>query len=294
MEFVEPCFMKLNLILRIGARGSDGLHSLESLFLRIPSHETLTITGFNGKNVRDQFRTLKIPIFGENIVERTARALREIGIPLPPLEVEISKQVPPGSGLGAGSGNAAAFLRWASRLYGAVLDYNWISRRLGSDIPFLAGSDMCSLVGGKGEKLSPLPHEGGLGIKTLVAVPKWSIDTAGAYRTLDRMREEGLLPFGSFKGEKGSLEEATGLLSDLSHGKEVGLLQNDFLPVLCSARPQYQEAFEEAKRKRALGWGISGSGSSFFILMPSEGDGLRDLCLKMMDWDWICKLWVLG
>lgn len=294
MECVEPCFMKLNLFLRIGGRESDGFHSLESLFLRIPSCETLTIRGFNGKNVRDQFRTLKVPIFGENIVERTARALREIGLPLPPLEVEISKQVPPGSGLGAGSGNAAAFLRWVSRVYGAVIDYNWISRSLGSDIPFLVGPDMCALVGGKGEKLSPLPLESGLRIKVIVAVPTWSMDTAEAYRTLDRMREGGLLSPGSLKGEKEALREATELLFTLSRGEEVGLLQNDFLPVLSSARPQYQEAFEEARRRRALGWGISGSGSSFFVLMPMEGDGLRDLCLEMMDWDWICKLWVLG
>jgi 4-diphosphocytidyl-2-C-methyl-D-erythritol kinase len=85
--------------------------------------------------------------------------------------------VPPGGGLGGGSSDAAAVLRWAGqgRPEAAI--------RLGSDVPFCVRGGRAR-VRGAGEIVEPLPYQPL--VFTLVLLP-FSVSTAAVYRAFDEV-----------------------------------------------------------------------------------------------------------
>ena len=72
MRFVLPVFAKLNLTLRVTGRREDGYHDLMSVFLRVPSGETLFVTP-NAETDRVEMRGLDLTFEGENIVSKALR-----------------------------------------------------------------------------------------------------------------------------------------------------------------------------------------------------------------------------
>ncbi|HEY6430056.1 MAG TPA: hypothetical protein VIX84_22730, partial [Acidimicrobiales bacterium] len=106
----------------------------------------------------------------ENLV---VRALRETGRTA---GVRLTKRIPVGGGLGGGSADAAAVLRWAGCADPLV------AVRLGADVPFcLAGGR--ALVEGIGERVTPLRYERHA---FLLVVPPFGVDTARVYRAWDQ------------------------------------------------------------------------------------------------------------
>ncbi len=64
--------------------------------------------------------------------------------------VRLTKRIPPGAGLGGGSADAAAVLRWAG-----VVDDVALAARLGADVPFCVRGGRARVTG-IGEVLEPL------------------------------------------------------------------------------------------------------------------------------------------
>ena len=102
-----------------------------------------------------------------------------------------------GAGLGGGSADAGAILRWA----GGVTNEEALS--LGSDVPFcqLGGR---ALVEGVGEKLTPLDFEAR---DVTLVLADFRVDTAQCYRTFDDLVATGWTPSGH-----NHLEVAAGLV----------------------------------------------------------------------------------
>jgi 4-diphosphocytidyl-2-C-methyl-D-erythritol kinase len=258
----EPCPIKINSALFVLGRREDGRHDLLTFFRRLGPVETLTIREGDGNNVRDRLflRDAALGLGRDNLVLRAAAHLRREGVPLPSLEVGLVKRIPAGSGLGGGSGNAAALWRWALRRFGGTLAPER-SLPLGADVPFLASGAASALAGGLGERMEFLP--GGEDCLPLVlAVPRWRSSTAAAFVRLDARGG------GELRNEGAARERIRDLRGRLRAGRRVGLLPNDFAPILCEEHNEYGEAFRVASSAGALGWGLSGSGSAFFALYP--------------------------
>ena len=113
--------------------------------MRIASGDVLYIT--ESKTGHD-IVTADIPLEGENIVAKALRIARENGFKVPYLNVKIHKSIMPGSGLGAGSGNAAAVLWW--------LGAQKLAAKVGADVPFLVSGLNLASVSGIGEHIEPL------------------------------------------------------------------------------------------------------------------------------------------
>ena len=141
MPIILPTFAKINLTLRVTNKRPDGYHNLVSTFMKIASGDVLYITESNSG--RDAV-TADMHLTGENIVAKALRIAREEGFRIPPLNVRIHKSIPPGSGLGAGSGNAAAVLQ----LFGAER----VAAKVGADVPFLASGHNLASVSGIGDR----------------------------------------------------------------------------------------------------------------------------------------------
>jgi 4-diphosphocytidyl-2-C-methyl-D-erythritol kinase len=112
-----------------------------------------------------------VPSGGDNLV---VRALAAAGRQA---RVKLRKRIPAGAGLGGGSSDAAAVLRWAGVLDTAT------AARLGADVPFcvLGGR---ARVGGIGDIVEPLGFEA---FTVVLVTPALSVATPEVYRAWDAL-----------------------------------------------------------------------------------------------------------
>ena len=108
---------KLNLSLRVTKRRSDGLHDLCSLFAYCGWYDVLQLTRVDGQNSitvdMDGPHAPQDVMAHDNLAVRAYHfAVQNFG-DLPAVSLQLTKNIPVGAGLGGGSGNAAAILRWA-------------------------------------------------------------------------------------------------------------------------------------------------------------------------------------
>jgi len=265
LKVIVPSACKLNLTLKINKAGDDGFHNLCSVFLKLPEMEKLTISVSDSKKVKDRIVTHNCRIFGENILSSVLEIIHQVDRKIPAVNVDIWKALPPGTGLGGGSGNAAALIRW---FYFFSKEQNELdSVRFGSDIPFLLSDTDLALVTGRGEIIEPLKLNMSH-IEAVLFIPVWRASTARSYAKLDKYRafRENYIDPDLLELK----EEALSIVKDLSKGKRCGLLPNDFSPLLLNDYPEYGELFELLSNTEALAWGISGSGSGAFALYDKK------------------------
>jgi 4-diphosphocytidyl-2-C-methyl-D-erythritol kinase len=207
---------KLTWRLAVGERRPDGYHELEAEMVSLDLADELLITepGEGIELIAEPWARADGLLLGdENLI---SRALELCGRQA---SVTLTKRVPLGGGLGGGSSDAAAVLRWAG-----LTDLQ-AAATLGGDVPFcLAGGR--ALVRGIGEQVEPLEH---LARTVVLVLPPFGIDTGAAYRALDELRLHGrghderndltaaaasLSPqLGRFKAALGALTGATPVLA---------------------------------------------------------------------------------
>ncbi len=166
---------KLTLSLRITGVHTDGFHSIDAEMVSLSLHDTITIDAERSGIAAMGRYAAGVPTDESNLV---ARALNLAGRTA---HVTIDKQVPHGGGLGGGSSDAAAVLRWAE--WGAQQGDLEAAARLGADIAYcLIGGR--ARVRGIGEIVEPLPHVERM--VTLV-IPPLHVSTPAVYREWDTL-----------------------------------------------------------------------------------------------------------
>ncbi len=160
---------KLTLSLRITGVRTDGYHLIDAEMVSLSLSDTLTIDpNRSGLKATGPY-SAGTPLDDSNLV---ARALRLTGRHA---HISIDKQIPHGGGLGGGSSDAAAVLRWAG------FNDLEVASTLGADIPFCMIGGRAR-VQGIGEIVTPLPFvERSL---TLV-IPPLTVSTPAAYAAWD-------------------------------------------------------------------------------------------------------------
>jgi 4-diphosphocytidyl-2-C-methyl-D-erythritol kinase len=103
-----------------------------------------------------------------------------------PARFLLHKRIPPGSGLGGASSDAATTLRGIATLYQLDVDLAAIAAQLGADVPFFLKGGR-AIAQGRGEQLMQLPDEPAwFGI----AWPRIELSTADVYRAWDDVKGE--------------------------------------------------------------------------------------------------------
>jgi len=219
---------KLTWFLEVTGRRSDGYHELRSEMVTLDFADRLEIDE-SGDYLRFEPPVPGVALDATNLVSRALRLVgRHAG-------VTVEKVIPPGGGLGGGSADAAAILRWA----GGVSDEAALT--LGGDVPFcqLGGR---ALVEGVGERLTRLPYEH----RTVTLfLPDFSVDTATCYRVYDELVARGQRPQG-----RNHLERAAGV-----------------------AEPRLERALDWLRGEISPEVTLAGSGSTMFLeghLRPGE------------------------
>ncbi len=188
-----------------------------------------------------------VPAGADNLV---ARALAAVGRRA---HVRLIKRVPAGAGLGGGSSDAAAILRWAG-----CRDLS-LAARLGADVPFcLVGGR--AAVGGIGEVVTPLPDEGR---DFVLLLAPFGVDTAAVYRAWDTWVAGATAESGAATLSMGNDLEAAALRVEPRLG-----LWRDALAQATGQRPR-----------------LAGSGSTWFVEGSLESLGLESEVLRVGETD---------
>ena len=163
---------KLTVSLRITGVRADGYHELDAEMVTLSLADELVVDeGGTGLTVEGDEWT-RAGSLGRTEDNLVGRALAACGRRA---AVRLVKRIPLGAGLGGGSADAAAILRWAGATDPAL------AARLGADVPFCVAGGRAR-VGGVGEEVSPLEFERR---DYLLLLPPFGVDTAAVYRAWD-------------------------------------------------------------------------------------------------------------
>lgn len=183
---------KVNIVLEVLGRRTDGFHELHSVFAPLTLADRLSVRVSRARARGAEADELvvsaadDVPVAG-NLVLRAAALLREEARrPLPGLVFRLAKRVPAAAGLGGGSSDAMAALDLAAAAWGLHLAPRRrleLAAELGSDVPFFALGGWAE-VRGRGERVRPLPAPAGpLGVLLLVSDARLS--TAAVFAAFD-------------------------------------------------------------------------------------------------------------
>ncbi len=166
MRVLAPA--KLTVSLRVTGVRADGYHLLDAEMVTVDLCDSLEFAPGDDLLVEPPG---SVPVTDDNLVRK---ALRAVGRQA---HVTLRKRIPAGAGLGGGSADAAAVLRWAGRTDMAV------AASLGADVPFcLVGGR--ARVRGVGEHVEPLPFRD---MRFTLLTPPIAVSTPAVYRAWDAM-----------------------------------------------------------------------------------------------------------
>lgn len=179
---------KINISLHIVGRRADGYHDIESVFALVQgladSLEISPAAPGSGCSVEPQLPGCRPE---DNLVRRAWAAYAAATGFAPDVLVHLTKRIPTGAGLGGGSSDAAAMLRWLQAKAGdAALGpqaLNALAAGIGADVPFFL-LDGPALAEGIGERLTPLDLDLS-GLTLVLALPPVHISTPWAYAAFD-------------------------------------------------------------------------------------------------------------
>ena len=235
VELTAPA--KLTLSLRITGLRPDGYHLLEAEMVTLDLADRLVVEEGDGLVVVDAGAgdlegppgAAHVPPGGDNLV---ARALDLVGSRA---RVTLHKSIPAGAGLGGGSSDAAAILRWAG------FDDERRAAELGADVAFCLRGGRAR-VAGIGEIIEPLPFER----RTFtLCTPPFGCSTAAVYRAWDEL------------------------------GGPTGAAGNDLEAAALAVEPRlggFRDALAEATGQRPR---LAGSGSTWFVEGAHPAPGRR-------------------
>jgi 4-diphosphocytidyl-2-C-methyl-D-erythritol kinase len=165
---VVLAFAKLTVSLRITGIRDDGLHLIDAEMVTVDLADELAFSDGDGLEVVGA-TGLPVPADDDNLVRR---ALRLAGRRA---HVRLTKRIPAGAGLGGGSADAAAVLRWAA------FDDVAAAANLGADVPFCLRGGRARVTG-IGEVLEPLPT---VDRTFTLLTPPFGCSTPAVYRAWD-------------------------------------------------------------------------------------------------------------
>ncbi|HUQ63397.1 MAG TPA: 4-(cytidine 5'-diphospho)-2-C-methyl-D-erythritol kinase [Acidimicrobiales bacterium] len=213
-----PAYAKLTLSLRVVGLRSDGYHLIDAEMVSIHLADFLTFSAGDGLEVVGP-AAHDVPAADGNLVRR---ALAAVGRKA---HVELEKHIPAGSGLGGGSADAAAVLRWAG------CDDLGVATSLGADVPFcLVGGR--ARVRGVGETVEPLEFEER---QFTLLTPPFSVSTAAVYGAWDAL------------------------------GAPVSEGSNDLEPAALVVEPSLAEWRERLAQETGAPVHLAGSGATWFV-----------------------------
>ena len=260
---------KINLTLSVTGRDEAGYHHLESVTCFADFGDHLTITPSDKELIIDcqgPFAPALEAAGGDKLVARAITLASQIHDIAPYYHITIDKQIPLGGGLGGGSADAAAILRYLSQDWPEQARAQLRQRcvHLGADVPACFDSHI-QIMSKKGEDatwLAPAENRPFL----LIANPGCHADTAAVFTSFAKSN----VPFSQPQSDRlqhlvatGAWQELCAIGNDLTRtATRLYPAIADLLDDITAIGAQCQDTF--------LGANMSGSGASCYALLADE------------------------
>ena len=258
---------KINLILRILDRRSDGYHNLWSVMQTVALEDELEIRAASPGGVRLTCDTVHLPVDSSNLVHRAASAVLDQASLSVGLDVELRKRIPMGAGLGGGSSDAAATILGLNQL----LKLGWsreqmqsVAEQLGSDVPFFLFAP-AAVVSGRGAAVKPVWMDESRWV--VLVKPGFGVETKWAYQELATTRTDAR--------PLSSAHMAIDRHSRLTWTQLATAAENDFESPVFARYPVLREIKEALRLQGADLALLSGSGSTMFGIFSTESAARR-------------------
>jgi 4-diphosphocytidyl-2-C-methyl-D-erythritol kinase len=247
LSIALPARAKLNLDLAIIGRRSDGFHDLRTTLQAIDLHDLVTLTPAQQTTLTTSGMNITNP--SENSVLKALAALEHAANRHLPTRIHLHKRIPPGSGMGGASSDAAATLRALANLHHVTADLKAIATTLGADVPFfLTGGT--AIAEQRGDQLIPVPTQPQW---FAIAWPGVELPTPDVYRAWDLLQHTP------------------------------GTSQNHLTEAAMSIEPSLREFANALNSDKNHEWRMTGSGSAFFCSCVDE-DEARIATSKLKCW----------
>jgi 4-diphosphocytidyl-2-C-methyl-D-erythritol kinase len=274
MTLQRQSHCKVNLLLNILGRRSDGFHELETLMHPVRLFDRISFSRGAGEGIELTCNESTLPTDSRNLVYRAAGLFLETAKIGERVRLHLDKKIPIEAGLGGGSGNAATTLLGLNELFGHPLSraqLQVMAAALGSDVPFFL-QDKPALATGRGEKIQPLEGFPCLRGAALILIhPGFGISTAWAYQQLAKFPE-------ALNGRQGRAQELVSTLQATSLEKAGRMFYNSLEAPALKKYPLLALFREFLMGNGAAAALMSGSGSTTFAVAKSLGvaEGLAE------------------
>ncbi|TXC81548.1 4-(cytidine 5'-diphospho)-2-C-methyl-D-erythritol kinase [Luteibaculum oceani] len=265
---LSTCYTKINLGLNILGKRSDGYHELQSFFIPLPFGDILELELAEKSDL--VLYGISIPGNKEDNLVWKAWCYMQKKFNLPHVIWHLYKNVPAGTGIGAGSGDLAEMCLMCNVFFKLGLsrkDLEEIALKFGSDTGFFVCKQI-SVVRGRGDIIEPV--EDFIRGKYLVLIqPKGlTMSTVEAFASV----------------RDGKVDSDLSGYKDFSQWKS---LTNDFQGGFLKKHPQVGELFEELQNMGAIYTSLSGSGSCIYGIYDHPPIVARETNLNVL---WTGKL----
>ncbi|QRQ63650.1 MULTISPECIES: 4-(cytidine 5'-diphospho)-2-C-methyl-D-erythritol kinase [Sphingobacterium] len=248
---------KLNIGLQVIAKRTDGYHELNSVFYPLPIYDIIELLETTAAETTLNIQGERIPgNLHDNLCIRAFELLKkDYGIP--PVSIDLVKQIPIGAGLGGGSADASFVLKGLNTLFQLNLTEEQLAgyaAKLGADCPFFIANNPVFATGiGTDFKDLNLNLDG---YHLVVIMPNIHISTAEAFAAVQP------------KAPEVNLEEAIRL--PIQEWKFH--IRNDFEDGIFESYPLLKEIKETLYQKGAIYASMSGSGAAIYGIFWEKTD----------------------
>ena len=252
-------FSKINIGLKIFNRRTDGYHNIHTIFQELDFHDTIILKKRNSgcaftSNVdwlSNDESNLCVKAW-QCLVERFGIA----GI-----NIELQKNIPPGSGLGGGSSNAACILKGLIQLYNLNISLNdllKIGSLIGADVPFFIKGG-CQIGSGIGDQLIKVDHS--IENIFLLVMPDIHIGTKTTFKKFKKILDcnKEKVNFANF------IEKDKFLFK---------FFENDFETIIVPAYPEIGKIKKKLLSYGAVFSSLSGTGSTVYGVFDDEAKAI--------------------
>jgi len=254
----ETAPAKLNLALHVRGRLPDGRHSIETVFAFCIDGDRLSAESADAVSL-DVTGPFAPELHGDNLVLKSAEALREAASVTDGAAMTLEKRLPVASGIGGGSADAAAALRVLTSLWRIDPKHaEEVALKVGSDVPACLLS-LPMRGEGAGDELTPTDLSDISGAPVLLVNPRIALGTAEVFAGWDGV-------------DRGPLDDWR-------------LGRNDLQPAAIALVPQIETVLAWLSAQAGAGFvRMSGSGATCFALFDS--DDARDRAAEAVPREW--------
>ena len=252
-------YSKVNIGLKVIKKREDGYHDIHTVFQELDFHDQILLKKSNGGcSFTSNVNWLENN--SSNLCVRAWELLAE-KYNISGVHIDLNKNIPPGSGLGGGSSNAACVLKGLAKLYSLNIRYKDLiktSSLIGADVPFFIRGG-CQLGSGVGNKLVEIKHSNDKVF--LLVMPEIHIDTKATFK--------------KFKKFLDSNQEKVNFNKFIEKDKFLfKFFENDFETIIVPAYPEIGHIKKTILEQGALFSSLSGTGSTVFGVFDDEAKAI--------------------